>query len=170
MTVAARKGCVLAFEREVRIASVIKARVVPVGRVVAGFAVLTAAAVVRVVVGVTSITGRRRVLVGGVGVAVKTRGFDMLADQRVVGRIVIERRVNPLSSLVTILASVSECRAMDIVVLMAVIACIGRFPVRKVAAVAVPAGDRRMRPEQLEIRKLVVERRLVQLNDIRIAA
>lgn len=148
----------------------VEARIVPVGWIVAIFALLAATAVMRIVFGVTAVAGRRRIQIGGVGVTIKACRLDVLADQRVVGCIVIEARFGPLGGLMAILAAVGECGPVNIIVFVTIIAGAGRFPVQKIDTVTVGTLKLCVRTNQFEVRELVIESRLVQAHDVCVTA
>lgn len=79
MTVVATQFGVPAIEWKVGIACVIKTRIVPRAGVMAGFALLAAATLVRIVLGVTSETGHRHILMRLVGVTRRTLSLGVLA-------------------------------------------------------------------------------------------
>jgi hypothetical protein len=130
---------VRALEYKIGIASMIEAGVVPVCGVVTGLALLTAATVMRVILGVTSVACGRRILIGFVLVAVETSGFLMLSDERIVGRVVIEGCVFPLSGLVTVAALRAECFFVHIVVAVTIIAGARRIPMQNIRDMTIPA-------------------------------
>lgn len=79
MAVATGQCGVFALKRKLSVARVFKTRVVPVARVVTGLALLTAAAVVRVVGCVTSVASGRRGRECSVLMAIQAGGFPMPA-------------------------------------------------------------------------------------------
>ena len=120
----------LAVKREVGIARVIEARVVPVGRVVAGLALLTAAPFVRIVrrvAGVSGFTGRGRK--GMVRVTAETLRIPVPAHEREFRRVVIELCVMPRRRHVACAAFGSQHRIVSVVVAVAVDTCLWSIPV-----------------------------------------
>ena len=161
---------VLALERKFGVPGVIEAGVVPVSGIVALLAFLAASTLVRVVLGVTAIAGRRRVLVGRVFMAIETRSLFVLAEQGIVGRLMIEACFFPLGGLVTLATVRAERLLVGIVLAVTVVAKLGRLPIQGVRLMTVLAFGVGVRIDQFEVREIVVERRLIQADDVRVTA
>lgn len=86
---------VFSVTREVRIAGMIEARVLPPCRLVAIAALVAAEPVMRIVFRVTAKARRRGVRKCSVSVAIETGRFLMFADKREIGRIVIKLDIQP---------------------------------------------------------------------------
>lgn len=99
VTVLAGRFHMSAFEGKVRIARVIKTGVMPAARVVAIFTFLAAATTVGVIRFVTCVAIRRGVQESPVGVTIQACCFPVLADERVLSRIVVKCRVRPFGRL-----------------------------------------------------------------------
>ena len=100
---------------ETRVARVIELRIFPAGRRVAVAAILSAAPVMGVVLGVAVETGGRRCLECLILVATRALGFCVLADQREAGRVVIELDVGPGDRRMAVGALRTHRDAMNIV-------------------------------------------------------
>lgn len=110
---------VLAVEHEVCIASVVETRIEPAGWFVAIAALIAAAPVVGIVLGVTAKTGSWRVGERIVGVAVEAGRLLVFANQRETGCAVVKLHVPPASRSVAVAALRTERPRMRVVVFMA---------------------------------------------------
>ena len=101
VTISAGGLCMFAFKGEVRIARVIETRVMPIGRIMAGLTLLSAAAVMRVVGFVTAETGTRRVRECSIRVTIEACSFLVLAKQREFRGVVVKFGVCPFGRFMT---------------------------------------------------------------------
>lgn len=118
VTVVAGQVGMPSLQEKIRVPVVIETGIGPVSRLVAVVALFAAAAVVRVILGVATETGRRRALKSPVFVTVEARCLQMLAEQRVVGRVVIEFDLEPARCAVAVRAFGAHEFAMNIVLFM----------------------------------------------------
>ena len=132
-------------------------------------ALFAAAAVMGIVLGVTAETGCRRILVCLVRVAIEALILTMLADQRKVSCIVVERRICPVTRVVALGTFRTKTTVMRLVVAMAIDAFAGRLAMLRVGLMAAFALGLKVLTQQLEIGEMVIECRLVQAEDICIA-
>lgn len=158
VAVIAGQLCVFSLKYKLGIPSMIEAGVMPVGGVMAGFALLSASTAVRIVLGMTTKACGRCVLIGRILVAVKARGFLVFAEQRVVGRIVVKCRVIPFSRLVTVSAIRPESFFMYVVITVTIVAGARRVPMQCIGSMAISARRFQVRSNQLEIRERVIKR------------
>ena len=170
VTIAADQLRMPALQGEVRIPLVIETGIVPRRRVVAGFAVLAAAAVVYVILGVAAKAGDGRLLERLVLVAVTAGNFLVAADQGIVGRIVIEFDELPAFVGMTIGTCLPERILVHVVFPVAGIAIVGCLPELRVLGVAAGAFCIGVLAAEHEIRLAVIERCLVEFDDVRIPA
>jgi hypothetical protein len=140
VAITAGQLCVFSLKHELGVPSMIESGVVPVGGVMAGFALLSASTVVRIVLGMTTKTCGRRILIGRILVAIETRSFLMLAKQRVVGCIVIKCRVCPFSRQVTVSAIRPERFFMSVVIAVTIIAGARRVAMQSIGSMAIGAS------------------------------
>ena len=159
----------LAVEYEIRIPIVIEARIVPATRAVAVAALIAATTIVCIVFRVTVVALRRGVLKRVVGMAVETCRLLVLADQRVVGRVVVELDVEPLRGRMTVAARRSQCFSVRVVVFMTGIAVAGSVAMFLVRSMARGAFGFGMFAKQWEIGEIVVECLFIQLHDVGIS-
>ncbi len=97
-----------AKQREARITFVIEACVFPAHRAMAVTALVSAAAVVRIVLRVAVVAGSRCICKCVIGMTVQALGPLMLPDQRVPGRIVVKLEVHPVVWCVAIAALIAK--------------------------------------------------------------
>jgi hypothetical protein len=166
MAVAACQLGMFEEQLEIGVTGVIETRVAPVGRVMAIFTLLAGAALVNVVIAVTGEAGRRRVLMRLVFVAVPAFHLTMLADQREVRRVVIERRVDPVIRVVTVAARGAEIALVNVVVAVAIGTFTGRITTPGAGFVAVGAGRVEMFAEQLELGECMVKCGFVETENV----
>ena len=95
MTVGAHQRRVFAGQVERGIAGMVKRCVMPVSRLMAVAALLSAAPIVRIIVGMAAEACRGGVGKGMIGMAVETARCCMAADQREIGLLVVKRHVFP---------------------------------------------------------------------------
>lgn len=126
----------LAIQWEIRIAIVIEARIVPAPRVVAVAALVAAAAIVRIVFRMAVVAFSRRILKRIVGMAVQALGLLVLADQRIIGGVVIELDIVPFHRGVAVAAGRPQRLAVRVMFFVAGIAVAGRIAMFLVLRVA----------------------------------
>jgi hypothetical protein len=161
---------VLALERKFGVPGVIEAGIVPVSGVVALLAFLAASTLVRVILGVTAVAGRRRVLVSRVFMAIETRSLFMLAEQWIVGRIMIVGCFFPLGGLVTLATVRAERLLVGIVLAVTVVAKPGCLPIQGIRLMTVLAFGLGVGIDQFKICEAVVECRFIQADDVGVTA
>lgn len=166
--IAAQLG-VTAIEREVGIARVIEARVLPVSRAVTVFADFAAAAFVRVILGMTAETGRRCILVSLIPMTVKALGITMMAEQRKIRRVMIESHVEPVGGVVAIGTGSSQEAFVYVVVVMTIVAFLWRIAVLVSCRVAVSASHFCVFSQQFVVGQVMVKVFLVKVYDIGVA-
>jgi len=161
---------VLADERKVRVTGVVKTRIVPVAGVVTIFALVSAASVMRIVLGMAAETGRWRYPECLVFMAVIAGNFLVLAKQRVVRRAVIKLNFLPVCFTVTIVACRARKALVDIIVPMAGKA-VGRcLAVLLFRFMAISTGDFAMTTQQRAVGEIVVKCIFVKNNNRKIPA
>jgi hypothetical protein len=119
VTVIASQLDVTSFQYEVGIACMIEARVSPRDRVVAIVTLSSAAAFVSIVICMAVEAGIRYVREGVGLVTVEARALQMLSDQWVVGRVMVERYVRPVGFIVTIRTLCADTFLVNVVFKMA---------------------------------------------------
>jgi len=139
VTVATAQLRVSTLEWKIGVAGVVEARVRPRAGVVTVVALIAAATFVRVVFGMTADTGRRRILMRRVFVAVRALRLTMCADQREVCCVVVKFRVGPVSRIVTVGAFGTEIAFVNIIIGVAAGAITGRIAMFVGGVVAVRA-------------------------------
>ena len=159
-----------AEQREVGVARVVEARVFPALRRMAGLAFLAATAVVRVVFGMAVITGCRRALERGVGVAGIALRFSMLADQGPPGRVVIELDVGPAGRRVAVAAALAHVLFVRIVFPVTRETGGGRIAVLVLGRVAIRALGVEVQADELEIGHAVIKVVFVETDNVGITA
>ena len=170
MAVAAGQVGVTAKQIKIGVAGMVKARIVPVTRVVAISALVSAAAVMRVILGVAIKTGCRRVRESAVFMAVETGGLEVFSEQRVVRCRVVEFGLQPFRWLVAIDAVAAHSVLVRFVILVAVHAFRGCVPVLVIRLVAVAALGVGMRSEEFKVREAMVEGGFIQDDYGRVTA
>ena len=166
MAVAAGEFRMMAFEREVRVACMVEARIFPAGRIVAIAALLAALAVMCIVLRMAAVTRRRRVLEGLVRMAVETARLQVFADERIARVGVIKFHVLPTRRRMAIAACRAERTLVHVIVGMAVGTGIGRIAEFDAGLVTRFASRLRMLAQQREVRQRVIEGPLVQVHDV----
>jgi len=122
VTVVTDEFAVPAVECELSVAGVIETGIGPTDRRMAVITFLAAATFMDVVFGVAAVAGSCSVQKCLVFVAAATLDVDMIADQWIVRRVMVEFHVRPSGWRMTIAAFGTECFFVDVVRLMAVIA------------------------------------------------
>ena len=168
VTVAAHQRRVFADQIERGIAGMVKRCVMPVSWLMAVAALLSAAPIVRIIVGMAAEACRGRVDKGVIGMAVKTARCCMAADQRETGLLVIKRHVFPTSrrmAIATTCANRFRVRAVRFVA-----GCAGRWrrPVLAVGFVAAGALQTIVFSLQGEIGVFVLKRGFVERDNVRV--
>jgi len=148
---------------------VIKTRIVPVRRIVAVLALLAAASVVFIVIGVATVAICGRLLENLCDVATETVGFCMLADQGIVRGVVIECDLEPVSFAMAV--HTFRPKTVFVYVIFEVAADtiargLAMLNVRNVTADTRSLG---VLAKQLEIREIMVECVLVQTKNVGIS-
>jgi hypothetical protein len=170
VTVIAGKISMAKLQREVGIAVVIKAGVVPRTRVMAVLALLPTAPLVKIILCVTTKAGCWCVLVCLVGMTVRATGFDVLALQRPARGLVIKLDFQPVDRGMTFGTVLPQEALVDIVFEVTIAADVLRIAVfvsRFMAAVTVGF---RVLPFQRKVGQPVVEALFVQNNDSSVTA
>ena len=170
MAVAAIELPVAAVQYKPRVARVVKARIAPADRAVAILALLAALALVDVVIGMAARTRRRRILKRLIFVTTKTSGIEMLANQRKTGHVMFEFHVEPAGWRMAVAALGAQVVLMHVIGFVTAMAVLRRFPVSHVGFVALIALRICMRAEQSEVGVAVIEGKLVELQDVGVAA
>jgi len=144
----------------------IETRIGPASRRVAVAAFLATAAFVMIVFSVTAEAGRRRVLECLVLVASTALGLHVLADQRILGCVVIKFHVQPRCRRMAIATLGTHRFTMDVVRLMAGEAFGLRLAMLCARFMAI--GTRRLDvlAEQGKVRHVVIKPGLIELHDI----
>lgn len=157
-------------EYEAGIARMVERRLVPAKRTVASAALIPAATVMRIILRMTSETGRWRVTECVIGVTIQARGFLVPADQRVACQVVIELDVEPGIGRVTVATLCAQRVRMRVVLLVAretVARCVTMSDFRCMAAAALAIG---VTSDQGKVRVIVIEVTLIEPDDIGIPA
>ena len=136
----------------------------------ARLALRAAATLVRVVFGMAVVAGCRRALERRVGMAGVALRRCMLADQRPFGRIVIEPGVGPADWLVAVAATVAHVISVRVVVRVAARTGRRRISVLVLCGVAIGTCGIEVPSDQREVGHAVIERVLVETNDVGVAA
>ena len=170
VAVTASQFCVAAEQIKIRVAGMVKARIVPVARVMTVSALVAAAAVVRIIFSVAIETLRRRIRESAVFMAVETSGFEVFSEQWVVGRRMIEFGLQPFCWLMAIDAVRAHSVLVGFVFFVAVNARRGRLPVLQIGLVAIFAVSIFVRSQQFEIGKAMIESGLIEDDNERITA
>lgn len=158
------------LEQKACITIVIEARVVPAQRAMAVAALVAAAAVMCVILGMTAVTGRGRIRKRVVGMTVKTRRPLVFTNQRIPRRVVIELDLQPVVRGMTISALCAKRSGVRVVIFVTGKAVPGRVAMSLLGLMAIIALIVRVLAEQREVRLFVVERILIEADDIGIAA
>jgi len=169
MAIVTAQLSVFTIEREIRVLRMVETCVGPRGRVVAGVALFSAAALVGIVFSVTGEAGRRRVLMCLVFVAACAFRLTMLADQREVRRVVVERRIGPVARVVTVRALGAELAFMRFIFAVTVDALTGSITMLGFGFVTAGALCLEMLAQQLEVRDGMVKGLFVEAEDIGVA-
>lgn len=146
-----------AKKRKIRVAIMIEPGIEPSGGRVAVLALITAATVVYVVLGMAAETIVRGADKGLVFVAVQAGWLPVFADQGITGRIVVEFHSGPVRGSVAVTTGIVKRVAVHVIVEMAVNTGQWRVPMffrASMAGVAIRIG---MRAEQLEVGERVIE-------------
>ena len=139
MTVVASQITVTTLKLEFCIPVVIKARIIPVGRAMAIATFISASAVMSIVFLVAGKTVCRSAEIGRIFMTVQTSSFEMMADQRIVGHIVIEFGILPTRCIVAVCAVRPQALLVHIIFLMAIDAdsrCVAVLQLRLVTVLA----------------------------------
>ena len=162
----ADEAVMAAGRRKARFCEVIELRLQPTDGRVTVLAQFTVAACVDVVDSVASDTVGPRIDVGLIAMTTAAVGAVVIAGQAKVGRIVIERRIDPSRLGVAVATGVAEIAVVTIV--LAVAADAGRIRIAEslVGRVTTHTGPTRMAAVQREVRKVVIERVSVETDDV----
>lgn len=96
MAVGTSQGLVVASERKASLFGVIKLRLLPANRGMAGFTLLAVTTQVNVAIGVTTVAGRGEVFLDNtIGVTGATRQFRVMVAQREISGVVVENALIP---------------------------------------------------------------------------
>ena len=149
------------LEQKACITIVIEARVVPAQRAMAVAALVAAAAVMCVILGMKAVTGRGRIRKRVVGMTVKTRRPLVFTNQRIPRRVVIELDLQPVVRGMTISALCAKRSGVRVVIFVTGKAVPGRVAMSLLGLMAIIALIVRVLAEQREVRLFVVERILI---------
>jgi hypothetical protein len=114
-------------------------------------------------------TGDRRTDESLIRVAIEAADVAVSSVQRVAGDIVVKKCFSPIDNIVAIAARRTEPTPVKVIILMATDACAGRVTILVSRSMAVRALNAPMRARQMEIRQIVIERRFIEVNDVRVA-
>lgn len=142
----------------------------PVRRLMAVAAFLSAAPIVRVILGMAAKARRRYIAKSVIGVAVETACCCMAADQRKAGLIVVKRHILPASRRMAIAATLTDRFWMGAIGFVAGRTGRLRRPVLAVGFVATGALQTIMLSLQGEIGILVLKRGFVERDDVRVTS
>ncbi len=142
----------------------------PVRRLMAVAAFLSAASIVRVILGMAAIARRRYIDKSVIGVAVETACCCMAADQREAGLIVVKRHILPASRQMAIAATLTDRFWMGAIGFVAGYTGRWRRPVLAIGFVATGALQTIVLSLQGEIGILVLERGFVERDDVRVTS
>ena len=170
MTVPAVQTFMAADEGEARDGHVVEADLGPVCRAVTVCALGAVTAFVYIVVTVTARAGPADLGEIAVLMAGVTFDRDVPTREPEAGRAVVEQRVTPVVRLVAGAAVVAEMARVYVVLSMAADTPHRRFAMCNAAGMTLTAGHRRVGAEEGEVRQGMVERRLVEIDDIRVAS
>jgi hypothetical protein len=157
VTVVANQQSMFANQIERSITCVVKGGVMPVCRLMAIAAFLSAAPVVCVIFGMAAKARRRCIGKGVIGMAIETTRCCMAADQREAGLIVVKRHNLPASRRMAVVASLTDRLRMRAVIFVACDAGGRRRPMLAVGFVATGALQAIVFSLQGEIRVLVLK-------------
>lgn len=163
-----------ASQRKVRILIVIKFQFFPAVCVMAFFAIRAIAALVDIVQLMTGVTLHRGFHIVFAGVATGAIGLLVCPDQREVGFVVIVMNITPVPFVVATVTLIKYLAhggsLMRACLFMAAITVVWRFCVFLAGFMAGIATGFAVLPTQGEIRKLVIESKFVQFDNVRIPA
>ena len=170
VTVVASQHRMFANQVERGIARMVKGGVMPVRRLMAVAAFLSAAPIVCVIFGMAAKACRGRIVKRVIGMAVETARCCMAADQRKAGLVVVKGDNLPASRRMAIVAGLTDRFRMRAVVFVAGDAGGWRRPVLAVGFVATGALQTIMFSLQGEIGVLVLKRGFIERDNIRVTS
>lgn len=168
MTIITSKTHMAAVQRKLGVTVMIETRVVPIRRIVAIFAVFSASSVVGIILLVASEAGRRRQSESVVRMAIQTSDFLVLAEQRVIGRVVVEFDLLPISRRMAVSTCLTKVALVHIIVTVAINAQTGRLAEFLAVFVAVRAFHVDMLAIEMKVGHIVVKGFFLQHDDNRI--
>lgn len=166
VTVVASQHRMFANQVERGIARMVKGGVMPVRRLMAVAAFLSAAPIVCVIFGMAAKACRGRIVKRVIGMAVETARCCMAADQRKAGLVVVKGDNLPASRRMAIVAGLTDRFRMRAVAFVAGYAAGWRRPVLAVGFVATGALQTIMFSLQGEIGVLVLKRGFIERDNI----
>ena len=169
VTIVASNFRVPSGQQKVRVSCVIEGRIEPVGGLMAVAALGAAAAIMRVVIGMTVVAGCGRLQECLIFVTVQTCRCQVFAEQWVAGAAVIEFDIEPAAWRMTVGTLGAHGFAVNVVLFVTRKTRRRRIPVLVFSLVTVRTLRLHVLPVQREIGQRVVKIGLVETNNVRVA-
>lgn len=170
VTIGASELCMPAIQRELGVPVMIETRVEPVRRSVAILAIPPTAAVVSIILLVTSEAGGRGQGERVVRMAIQAGDLPVLAEQRVAGSVVIEFDLLPIGGRMAVRTGFTKIAFVHVIVSVAIKALVRCFPKFLTAVMTARTFHVGMLSLEKEISHSVIKGSLLQHYDRRISA